>query len=107
MFERRLYFHIDWALLAAILALCDHELGRLLDHFDAHDLWKDTALVVTTDHGFLLGEHDWWAKVMTPFFQEIAHIPFWAYDPREPGCVGLSRDALVQTTPSKGCSKVS
>jgi arylsulfatase A-like enzyme len=38
--------------------MCDHLLGRLLDYFDEHDLWKDTALVVTTDHGFLLGEHD-------------------------------------------------
>ena len=39
----------------AIVSLCDFLLGQLLDYFDAHDLWKDTALFVTTDHGFLLG----------------------------------------------------
>ena len=34
----------------AVVALCDFLLGRLLDYFDTHDLWKDTALIVTTDH---------------------------------------------------------
>ena len=34
---------------------------------------------------------------MNPFFQEVAHIPFWAYDPRMPDCVGAKRDALAQT----------
>ncbi|MCP4385341.1 MAG: sulfatase-like hydrolase/transferase, partial [Hyphomicrobiales bacterium] len=33
----------------AIVALCDAQMGRLLDYFDEHDLWKDTALVVSTD----------------------------------------------------------
>jgi arylsulfatase A-like enzyme len=82
---------------AALVSFCDQQLGRVLDLFDQHDLWQDTMLIVNTDHGFLMGEHDWWAKVMTPFFQEIAHIPAWVYDPREPHCVGVCRDALVQT----------
>jgi hypothetical protein len=42
----------------AVVALCDHLLGQLLDYFDRHDLWRDTALVLTTDHGFLLGERE-------------------------------------------------
>ena len=83
---------------AALVSYCDQQLGRVLDVFDRHDLWKDTMLIVNTDHGFLMGEHDWWAKVMTPFFQEIAHIPAWVYDPREPQCVGITREALTQTT---------
>jgi hypothetical protein len=24
-------------------------------------------LIVNTDHGFLMGEHDWWAKVAMPY----------------------------------------
>ncbi|MEM7016645.1 MAG: sulfatase [Pseudomonadota bacterium] len=82
---------------AALVTFCDQQLGRVLDIFDKYNLWEDTMLLVNTDHGFLMGEHDWWAKVMTPFFQEIAHIPFWAYDPRHPDCVDKKRDALVQT----------
>ena len=43
-----------------------------------------------------MGEHDWWAKVVNPFFNEIAHIPMWVYDPTIPHCNG-QRQALVQT----------
>lgn len=82
---------------AALMSFCDQQLGRVLDLFDRHDLWRDTMLIVNTDHGFLMGEHDWWAKVMTPFFQEIAHIPAWVHDPREPQCAGVEREALTQT----------
>ncbi|MEY4018639.1 MAG: hypothetical protein RLZZ189_2437 [Pseudomonadota bacterium] len=82
---------------AAIIALCDHELGRLLDHFDAHDLWKDTALVVTTDHGFLLGEHDWWAKNIMPCYNEVAHIPLFIHHPDFASQAGSRRQLLTQT----------
>lgn len=81
----------------ALLSMCDWYFGKLLDYFDAHDLWKDTALVVTTDHGFLLGEHDWWAKSRMPFFEEISHIPLIAYHPDSAGCAGERRKALTQT----------
>lgn len=69
----------------AIVSLCDFLLGQLLDYFDEHDLWKDTALVVTTDHGFLLGEHDFWAKNRMNMYEEIVHIPLFIHDPRNPG----------------------
>ena len=65
----------------ALLALCDELLGRVLDYFDEHDLWKDTALILTTDHGFLLGEHDWWAKNRMPLYEEISHIPLFVHHP--------------------------
>ena len=29
---------------------------------DALDMWKDTVVVLTTDHGHLLGEHGYWGK---------------------------------------------
>ena len=52
---------------AALVSMCDDQLGRILDVFDAENLWKDTALIVTTDHGFMLGEHGWWGKNRMPF----------------------------------------
>ena len=88
--------HIRY-MYAALLTFCDQQLGRVLDIFDKYNLWEDTMLLVNTDHGFLMGEHDWWAKVVNPFFQEIAHIPFWAYDPRHPDCINQERNALIQT----------
>ncbi|CAA9348791.1 MAG: Putative sulfatase, partial [uncultured Microvirga sp.] len=40
----------------ALVRMCDDYLGRILDYFDEHDLWRDTALMVSTDHGLLFGE---------------------------------------------------
>ena len=48
--------------------------GQLLDYFDAHGLWKDTALILSTDHGFLLAEHDWWGKNLHALLRgDLAH----------------------------------
>jgi arylsulfatase A-like enzyme len=68
---------------AALLSMCDAYLGQVLDVMDEYELWSDTMLIVTTDHGFLLGEHDWWAKNIMPFYNEIARTPLFLWDPRE------------------------
>jgi len=81
----------------ATVALCDHELGRLLDYMDTHEMWDDTALVVTTDHGFLLGEHDWWAKILMPCYNEVAHIPLFLHHPGLRDRAGTRCAALTQT----------
>ncbi len=83
---------------AALVTMTDEYFGRLLDIFDQHDLWADTALVLTTDHGFLLGEHDWWAKNRMPVYDEIAHIPLMVYHPDFASEGGSRRKALTQTT---------
>ncbi len=82
---------------AALVAFCDEQLGRILDKLDSLDLWEDTAIILTTDHGFLLSEHDWWAKNRMPFYNEVAHIPLMIYHPhmRLPG--GSHISALTQT----------
>jgi len=81
---------------AALISMCDNYLGRVLDLMDQHDLWKDTLLIVNTDHGFLLGEHDWWGKCRMPFYNEIALTPLFMWDPRA-GKAGERRKSLVQT----------
>ncbi len=80
---------------AALVGLCDESLGKVLDFLDAHNLWHDTLLIVNTDHGFLLGEHGWWAKCVMPFYQEVAHAPMFLWDPRN-GRRAERSDALVQ-----------
>ncbi|NOU64643.1 sulfatase-like hydrolase/transferase [Paenibacillus sp. LMG 31461] len=81
---------------AALVSMCDHYLGKVLDTMDELDLWKDTMLIVNTDHGYLLGEHDWWAKTIMPFYNEIAHMPLFIWDPRSGKC-NERRNSLVQT----------
>ena len=80
---------------AAMISMCDEHLGRVLDKMDELDLWKDTMLIVCTDHGFLLGEHGCWAKNWMPCYDEIVHTPLFIWDPRC-GKKGERRDALVQ-----------
>ncbi|MEK9554013.1 MAG: sulfatase-like hydrolase/transferase, partial [Alphaproteobacteria bacterium] len=80
---------------AALVRLCDAQLGRILDHLDATDGWRDTAVILTTDHGFLLAEHDWWAKNRMPFYNEVARIPLMISLPGTPG--GRRVSALTQT----------
>ena len=66
------------------LSMIDHWFGRIIDQFDRHDLWRDTALIVCTDHGHYLGEErtdpsgvtsDIWGKPMVPQFEPLGHIP--------------------------------
>ena len=81
---------------AALLSMCDHYLGKVLDMMDENDMWKDTMLIVNTDHGFLLGEHDFWGKNIMPWYNETALIPLFIWDPRS-RVAGERRSALVQT----------
>jgi arylsulfatase A-like enzyme len=57
------------------LTMIDHWFGRLMDALDEHDLWDDTAVIVCTDHGHYLGEHDNYGKPRSPIFEELGHIP--------------------------------
>lgn len=81
---------------AALISMCDHSLGRVLDAMDAYGRWDDTMLIVNTDHGFLLGEHGWWAKSVQPWFNELVHLPMFLWDPRTGGR-DTRRGALAQT----------
>lgn len=81
---------------AALMTMCDHYLGKVLDMMDEYNLWDDTLLIVNTDHGFLLGEHDWWAKARMPWYNELANIPLFIWDPRSQKS-NERRNSLVQT----------
>ena len=81
---------------AALLTQCDHYLGTVIDFMDEHDMWDDTMLLVVTDHGFMLGEHDWWGKARMPWYNETAHIPLFIWDPRSKKA-GVRRGSLTQT----------
>jgi len=80
---------------SALVAFCDDQLGRLLDRMDKENMWEDTALIVSTDHGFLLSEHDWWAKVIMPNYQEVSHIPLMIYHPDYKDRGGTKRTATT------------
>lgn len=80
----------------ALLTMVDAYVGKVLDYMDRYDLWQDTLLIVNTDHGFLLGEHEWWGKNIMPLYNEVANIPCFIWHPRCGGA-GESRQSLAQT----------
>ncbi len=81
---------------AALITMCDYHLGRVLDFMDENSMWKDTMLIVNTDHGFLLGERGFMGKNYMPMYEEIIHIPFYIHDPRYEKEKGR-RSELAQT----------
>ena len=76
--------HNLWAHYAAEAELVDRWIGRVLQKINDLDLWDDTIVVVTSDHGTSLGEHDRTGKSNIqegdprywPLYPEIGHVPF-------------------------------
>lgn len=66
----------------AVVSMLDNYLGKVLDFMDEHDMWKDTMLIVNTDHGYMLGENGFFGKNYMPTYDQIAHTPFFMWDPR-------------------------
>ncbi len=66
---------------AATLTMSDEWLGKLLDQLDKHNMWEDTAVILTTDHGFMLGEHGYLAKNYMPAYNELYNIPLVVHQP--------------------------
>jgi arylsulfatase A-like enzyme len=91
------------ALYAGEATLVDRWLGFLLDRIATLDLLKNTAVIITTDHGFYLGEHGYIGKALLrggsfqylPLYSEVVRIPLLVYFP---GCRGGTRlKALAQS----------
>lgn len=79
---------------AGNITLADKYLGEVLDRMDEDNLWENTALIVMTDHGHFLGDHDWWGKPSCPQHREIAHIPLFIH---VPGVGGGNRSNALGT----------
>lgn len=71
------------ALYAAEITMVDHWLGILLDEIDTLGLTDHTIVILTSDHGILLGEHNRVGKAWDheghyecyPLYEELTHIP--------------------------------
>jgi len=71
------------ALYAGEVSLVDTWVGYLLDRIERLGLADDTVVILTTDHGYLHGEHGITGKAIRsekwhgwiPLYEEIAHIP--------------------------------
>jgi len=63
------------------LSMIDHWFGRILAVVDEKDLWRDTLIVVCTDHGHYLGERDIFGKPGVPHYEPLGHTPLLIHHP--------------------------
>jgi len=89
-----------------VVEMSDRWLGRILDVLDARDLWKDTMVVLTTDHGYLFGEKPFIGKNFMPCYNEIYRIPLMVHVPGGPEgtrCAALTQNIDLFPTVLEWC----
>ena len=68
----------------AKITMMDTWFGKLMETLDAQNLWDDTMVIFTTDHGHDLGERHGFGKQF-PHFDSHANIPLLVWHPSYPG----------------------
>lgn len=58
----------------------DDQIGRLMQQLKAWGLYDETLIILTSDHGEMLGDH--WMLGKESYFKEAVHIPLVIRDPR-------------------------
>jgi arylsulfatase A-like enzyme len=71
--EEKRRAHVNYA---AAVTRTDRWLGTFLDRFDELGLSDNTAVVMLSDHGVLLGERGWVGKIPGELHPELAQVPF-------------------------------
>lgn len=64
----------------AAVSHVDHEIGRFLDALETSPLKRDTSVILLSDNGFNLGNHDSFHKMSQ--WDSAAHIPLCIYNPK-------------------------
>ena len=62
-----------------LMSEVDANLGRLFDHLKTNNLWENTLIVFTSDHGEQIGDH--WLLAKLGYFDQSFHIPLIIRDP--------------------------
>lgn len=83
------------AVFLGLAAEVDHHLGRLFDWLKDTGQWDDTLIIVTSDHGEMLGDHFMWGKQTV--YDPCYHVPLIIRDPRQKAAAGTIVDNFVET----------
>ena len=59
----------------ALVTMTDHWFGTLVDKLKEKGMYEGTTIIVTTDHGYFLGERDYLGKNYMHLYNEHAHLP--------------------------------
>ena len=83
------------AVFMGLAAEVDHHLGRIFDWLKQTGQWDDTLIIVTSDHGEMLGDHLMWGK--QTIYDPCYHVPLIIRDPRNLSTAGTIVEEFVET----------
>ncbi|MEO0510226.1 MAG: sulfatase [Verrucomicrobiota bacterium] len=75
------------------VSFADAQVGKIMDTLDRLELWDSTIVILMGDHGYHLGEKDWWNKVT--LFEDGARAPMIIWVPNKDG-MGKSTDSIME-----------
>jgi iduronate 2-sulfatase len=82
----------------AAVTYMDAQVGKVLDALEAAKLTEKTIIIFTSDHGYHLGEHDFWAKVS--LLDESSQVPLIIAVPGKRPAVSESLVELLDLYPT-------
>ncbi len=71
--ENRVAMYVAW--YDAEIRYMDDAFGSVLDFYRERELYDGTAIVLTSDHGESLGEHDYWFEHGWYAYEATLHVP--------------------------------
>lgn len=75
--------------------MADKWFGKFVEALKKNNLYEDTLILFTTDHGHMLGEHGYIAKNFMHAYNELSHLPLMVKMPRKEHA-GEKRKQLTQ-----------
>ncbi len=82
------------ALYYGLVMQVDAQIGRIVEALEARGELDDTLIVLTSDHGEMLGDHWLWGK--SGFFRQAFHVPLVVRDPHGRQAAGRRVDAFTE-----------
>lgn len=73
----------------------DHHIGRIIDYLKASNQYDDTLIIVTADHGEMLGDQWLWGKNVP--LDAALRIPLIIRDPRQPTSFGQHISSITES----------
>jgi arylsulfatase A-like enzyme len=82
----------------ASVTFMDDQVGRVVDELDRLGFRDNTIVVFTSDHGYHMGEHDFWQKMS--LHEESARIPLIIDTPKDSGAIATTLAQQIDIYPT-------
>ena len=83
------------AVYLGLVSEVDAQIGRLIESLKSSGQFDETLIIVTSDHGEMLGDHCIWGKEC--FYEPAFHVPLIIRDPRRRETAGKVVDAFTES----------